>query len=139
MQDCILCKIIKGKATASIVYRDNLCIAFMDIKPINPGHLLVIPRKHATYVEDMDNETGERIFTVANNLAKKLKTISIKFEGFNLFLANGIAAGQEVFHVHLHVIPRYKGDGFGFQFGPNYDNLPKREELDKIAQEIKRT
>lgn len=137
MENCIFCQIVEGKIPASIVYRDNLCVAFMDIKPINPGHVLVIPIKHSTYIEEMDKETGERMFTVAKQIAGGLKKTTIKHEGYDLFLANGESAGQEVFHVHLHIIPRYKGDGFGFKFGPNYNNPPKRDELEKTAKEIR--
>ncbi len=137
MDDCVFCKIIEGKVPSTIVYKDDLCVAFMDIKPINPGHILVIPIKHSTYVEEMDRETGERIFTVAKRIAGIFKNTSIRCDGYDFFLANGEAAGQEVFHVHFHIIPRYKGDEFGFKFGSNYENLPKRDELEKIAQEVK--
>ena len=77
------------------------------------------------------------LFQVAQQITLSLPNIPVKHEGVDLFLANGAAAGQEIFHVHLHVIPRYEGDGFGFRFGPNYMNLPERQELDTIAALIK--
>jgi histidine triad (HIT) family protein len=137
MDTCIFCDIIAGKIPASIVHRDDVCIAFMDIKPINPGHLLIIPINHATYIADMDAGTAAHLMKVAHSIAPALRKSGLKCEGVNLFLADGEAAGQEVFHVHLHVIPRFKGDGFGFTFGPEYVKLPGREELARNADRIK--
>jgi diadenosine tetraphosphate (Ap4A) HIT family hydrolase len=86
----------------------------------------------------MDPETGGRLFRVGQELAQALRASGIRCEGVNLFLADGVAAGQEVFHVHLHVIPRYMGDGFGFRFGPDYSRLPARSQLDQAAAAIRR-
>ena len=74
---------------------------------------------------------------MAQRIVNALSKTKVKNEGIDLFLAHGEAAGQEVFHVHLHVIPRYEGDGFGFKFGPEYKNLPERSKLDTIAAQIK--
>ena len=134
---CIFCKIVEGSAPASKVYEDDLCLAFMDIQPVNPGHLLVIPKAHFTDLTDLPAETGGHLFQVAQLIALSLPKTNVKNEGVDFFLANGAAAGQEVFHVHLHVIPRYAGDGFGFRFGAEYNNLPERSELDAIAAQIK--
>jgi diadenosine tetraphosphate (Ap4A) HIT family hydrolase len=82
-------------------------------------------------------ETGAHLFQVAQRIALSLPRTQIKNEGIDLFLAHGEAAGQDVFHVHLHVIPRYEGDGFGFRFGPDYENLPARVDLDTIAEQIR--
>lgn len=110
----------------------------MDIQPVNPGHVLVIPKTHFRDLADLPAEVGSHLFQVTQRIALILpKTNVVKNEGIDLFLAHGAAAGQEVFHVHLHVIPRYEGDGFGFRFGPNYKNLPGRSELDAIATQIK--
>jgi histidine triad (HIT) family protein len=136
MTTCIFCKIVEGSAPSSKVYEDDLCLAFMDIQPVNPGHVLVIPKAHFTDLSDLPAETGGHLFQVAQRVALSLPKTNIKHEGVDFFLANGAAAGQEVFHVHLHVIPRYEGDGFGFRFGPNYNNLPERSELDVIAEQI---
>jgi histidine triad (HIT) family protein len=121
-----------------MVYADGLTMAFMDIQPVNEGHVLVVPRVHAAYLADLDPETGARMFQVGMRLAGALRRSGIRCEGVNLFLADGAAAGQEVFHVHLHVIPRYKNDGFGFRFSPDYKNLPGRESLDAAAVRIQR-
>jgi len=135
--DCIFCDIIAGQAPASFVYQDDLVVAFMDIQPVNPGHLLVIPRAHATYLAEMDKATDQRLFQVGKELAAAVRRCGVRCEGVNLFLADGEAAGQEVFHVHLHVIPRFADDGFGFVFGRNYFQLPKRATLDDVATGIR--
>ena len=77
------------------------------------------------------------MFRVAQRLAKALRQSGVKCEGVNLFLADGEAAMQEVFHVHLHIFPRYSEDGFGLRFGPHYGVKPSREALDEIAKKIK--
>ena len=138
MNNCIFCDIANIDGKASIVYQDEICTAFMDIKPVNPGHVLIIPNKHATYLEDLNPDIGSHIFKVAQRLSKSVRKSNVKSEGIDLFLADGEAAGQEVYHLHLHIIPRYKGDGFRFRFGPNYGNLPERSVLDELAQTIKR-
>jgi diadenosine tetraphosphate (Ap4A) HIT family hydrolase len=109
----------------------------MDIQPVNPGHLLVIPNRHARNLADLDEETGALMFRVAQRLAGALRQSGVRCEGVNLFLADGAAAGQEVFHVHLHVIPRYAGDGFGLRFSPAYFERPERPELDRLAEQIR--
>ena len=134
--DCIFCKILSGKLEVSLIYQDDICSALMDIQPINPGHVLVIPNRHAPYLADMDEEEGAQVFRVAQRVAGALRKCGLKCEGVNFFLADGEAAGQEVFHVHLHVFPRYSGDGFGLNLPPDYQDRPPREELDNIAQRI---
>lgn len=137
MENCLFCKIIAGDLEGTIVYKDEICTALMDIQPINPGHLLVIPNDHSKDLTDLPPESGKHIFAIAQNLAAALRRSGIRCEGINLFLADGKAAMQEVFHFHLHVIPRYDGDGFGFQFSPRYAELPTRDELDKNGFYIK--
>jgi histidine triad (HIT) family protein len=114
MDDCVFCRILTGELPGSMVYRDEQCAAFMDIQPINPGHVLVIPTRHAADLADLGAATTADLMTVAHRLAAALRASGLRCEGVNLFLADGAAAGQEVFHVHLHVFPRYIGEGFGF-------------------------
>jgi histidine triad (HIT) family protein len=109
----------------------------MDIQPVNAGHVLIIPNKHIELIVDLDDETASRMFVVANRINRAIRNSSIKCEGINYFLADGEAANQEVFHTHLHVFPRYKGDGFRLVFGEEYKNKPPRELLNKIAEEIR--
>src|SRR5215213_4135303 len=100
-KDCIFCLILKSKLEASFVYQDDICSAFMDIQPVNAGHLLVIPNRHAPYLADLKAEEGAQIFRVAQTLSAALRKSGVKCEGVNFFLADGEAAMQDVFHVHL--------------------------------------
>jgi histidine triad (HIT) family protein len=135
--ECIFCRILAGEAPASFVYRDEVCSAFMDIQPVNPGHLLVIPNVHGTYLADIDGETAAHLMRVGHRLAAALRASGLRCEGVNFMLADGEAAMQSVFHVHLHVIPRFKGDGFGLRFGPHYSELPGRSALDTAAEQVR--
>jgi histidine triad (HIT) family protein len=138
MENCIFCAILAGSAPASIVYQDELVTAFMDIRPINPGHTLIIPNQHATHLQDLDPEVGAHLFRVGQRVASALYQSGLRCEGVNFFLADGEAAGQDVFHVHLHIFPRFKKDGFGLKFGPAYfQKGPDREELSRVAEKIK--
>ena len=136
--DCVICKLLSGELEVSMVYQDSLCSALMDIQPINPGHMLVVPNKHSPSLSELDAEEGAQLFRVGQRLAGVLEEIGVKCEGVNFFLANGEAAGQEVFHVHLHVFPRYSGDGFGLTLPADYEERPKRTELDKIAGRVRK-
>jgi len=137
MAACIFCQIIKKESPASLVFEDTVSLAFMDIQPVNPGHVLVIPKKHAVSLSDMDADECARLFSAAHKLAAAVRASGVRCEGVNLLLADGEAAGQEVFHVHVHVFPRFAGDGFGFRFGPRYAILPERRELDAQARRIR--
>jgi len=135
---CIFCKILAGEAPASFLYRDELVSAFMDIQPITPGHLLVIPNRHSKFLAGVDPETAAQMMRVGQNLAAAVRASGLQCEGVNLFLADGEAAGQEVWHCHLHVIPRFSGDGFGLRHPPGYrGSRPQRPQLDEIASMIR--
>lgn len=135
--DCIICKLLSGELEVSMVYQDECCSAFMDIQPVNAGHMLVVPNTHASYLAELKEEEGAQIFRIAQRLAAVLRLGVVKCEGVNLFLADGEAAGQEVFHVHLHVFPRYVGDGFRLVLPPAYSQKPEREELNALAGKIR--
>jgi histidine triad (HIT) family protein len=137
LKDCIFCQIVAGAAPASVAYSDEKVLAFMDVLPVNAGHVLVIPKAHAARLFELDEETGAQIFRVAMRVSKGLARSSVRCEGVTLLLADGEAAFQEVPHVHLHVVPRFKGDGFGLKFGPKYGKRPDRKELDAVAGSIR--
>lgn len=137
MTSCIFCQIIAGRAVASKVYEDEVCMAFMDIQPVNPGHILVVPKMHFKDLADLPASVGSHLFQVAQRISLSMPKTQVKSEGIDLFLAHGEAAGQEIFHIHLHIIPRFAGDEFGFRFSSNYANLPERSELDMVAAQIK--
>jgi len=129
---CVFCRILAGELPASFVRRDDGLVAFMDIQPVNPGHLLVVPVEHVELLGDLDPETGRRMFAVAQELTAAVRR-ALGADGVNLFLADGEAAFQQVPHVHLHVIPRFAGDGFALRFPPDYEDRPPRAELDRLA------
>ncbi|MHA1187819.1 MAG: HIT family protein [Candidatus Heimdallarchaeota archaeon] len=139
--DCIFCKIIKKEIFAAILYEDDDIIAFMDIKPINPGHALIIPKNHVVLVEELEEELFLKLFPVARKIATKIKEKIPETTAINYFIADGEDAGQEVFHVHLHVIPRKPNDGFKFVFDEEYYNRilseKEREEVkNKLLNDI---
>ena len=138
MSECIFCRIITHDLPASFVYQDDIVSSFLDIQPVNPGHLLVVPRVHATVMRDLPAATAQHMMEVAQRLMSGLREASLRCEGVNLFLADGEVAGQEIAHVHLHVIPRHTNDGFGFRFAPDYGTLPQREELDDVASAVRK-
>ena len=138
MDDCIFCQIIYGSAPASFVYRDDRVSAFLDIRPVTRGHLLVIPNQHVIHTHDLPDGTADAAFTVARRLARILRdSDTVRADGVNLFAADGEAAGQEVFHAHLHVIPRFPDDGFTVTAGAWRHPPPAREELDAIAATLR--
>jgi histidine triad (HIT) family protein len=135
MSDCIICGLVAGELERSVPYEDEQTSVFMDIRPVVRGHMLVVPRRHAPYLADLEERDGARIFEVGRRAAAALRASGLRCEGVNLFLADGEAAGQEVFHVHLHVIPRYEGDGFGLRLPPDYA-VRERPELDEACHDI---
>ena len=137
LEACIFCELVAGKLPISVVDETEDVLAFMDIQPVNPGHVLIIPKRHAPYLADLDSALGDHIFAMGTRVAAALRTCGVRCEGVNLFLADREAAGQGVFHAHLHVFPRFVGDGFGLKFGPNYFGLPPRAELNDIAKDIR--
>ena len=136
MPACIFCDILAGHAPGSFVHRDEVCSAFMDIHQPTPGKLLVVPNAHATHLAELPPQTGAHMFRVAQQLAAALRQSGLRCDGINLFLSDGEAAGQDVFHVHLHVMPRFAGDGIRLRFGQAHAIYPSRDELDRLARQI---
>ena len=130
--ECVFCRIIAGELEASVVHEDERTLAFLDIQPLTSGHLLVAPRHHAASLAELDPLDGAGLFRVAQRAAAALRQSVLRCEGVNFFLADGAAAGQDVFHVHLHVFARFSGDGFGLRLPADYAVRP-REELDAAA------
>jgi histidine triad (HIT) family protein len=136
-ETCIFCEIIAGRADGSFVYRDETVAAFMDIRPVNAGHVLVVPLRHAASLAELEAEDGAQMFRIAQRVAAALRASGLKCEGVNLFLADGGAAGQEVWHVHLHVFPRFQGDGHRLRFSPGYYLPHSRKEFEAAAEKIR--
>jgi len=135
MSSCIFCQIVAGKSPASIFYEDDLVLGFMTTGPVTTGHAMIIPKRHAAFLANIDEETGRHLWTVSQRTAAAIRASGVRCEGINLFLADGEAAFQEIFHLHMHVFPRYKGDPF--KLVADWDVKPSRQELDQVAQQIR--
>jgi histidine triad (HIT) family protein len=115
MADCIFCKIAAGEIPCTRVYEDDVCLAFMDIGPIAPGHTLVIPKVHVERLADLPADTAAHIARRLGPLAAAVQG-AMDAAGVNLLQNNGTAAGQQVPHLHYHLIPRRPNDGLGFRW-----------------------
>lgn len=109
-EDCIFCKIVSGQIPGTKVYEDDKVLAFMDIAPLNRGHLLVVPKEHVETIADMDPQLYGHLASVICRLAKAVQ-VSVKPDGMNVMQLNGKAGNQVVPHVHMHLVPRWQGDG----------------------------
>ena len=134
---CVFCEILRGEQPASIVHRDDQCVAFLDIKPINPGHVLVVPVEHGAGLADISEDSAAHMMRVSQRIATAMPASGFRCEGVNLFLSDGRAAFQDIFHVHMHVIPRWQGDGFGLRFSDQYHLKTTRETLDETAARLR--
>jgi histidine triad (HIT) family protein len=110
---CLFCRIARGESPSSVVYQDDACIAFMDLYPVRPGHLLVVPRRHAVHLRDLPATEQAHLFAVAMRLMDAQRAAGLATDAANLLVNDGPAAGQQVPHVHLHLVPRSRGDGVG--------------------------
>jgi len=135
---CIFCRIVEGKEKASFVAQGSDAVAFLDLHPITEGHTLIVPRKHAASIGEVDEVAAVAMWSLARRVAAGLRASGLRCEAINLFLADGAAAGQEVFHAHLHVIPRWQGDGFRIEFPPHYGAAADRKTLDDIAARLRK-
>jgi len=134
VEDCIFCRIAAGKAPASVVYENDLVMAFMDIGQANPGHVLVAPKQHMRDIYELDEELAAEVMRVAVRVAKAVKR-QMKPDGLNLLQANERAGLQSVFHFHLHVLPRFWGDEIDVRW-PRRPNQP-HARLDELAAQIR--
>ena len=119
MKDCIFCKIITREIPSNIVYEDEHVLAFSDIAPATLGHTLVIPKKHCVDIFDMNDEQAALVFQSVPKIAQLLQD-EHQCAGLNIINNNGVAAGQCVFHYHLHLVPRYDNDEFAEKFWQLY-------------------
>ena len=133
--NCVFCEILAGDVPASFVYEDELTAAFLDIRPITKGHAVVVPRRHRLRLEDVDEREGVAMWNAAQKIAKAAQK-ALHASGANLLLADGKSAGQEVAHLHLHVIPRYRLDELVFNAQAWALAAPEREELMDTASAL---
>lgn len=134
MKDCIFCAIVAGGAGASRVAENELCVAFLTTGPFNTGHTLVVPKRHAVTFTDLTPQEAGAMAELGQQVAQALQASGLPCEGLNLWMANGEVAGQDVFHAHLHVIPRASGDGLKMQVEWTH---PPRAELDAVAARLR--
>jgi histidine triad (HIT) family protein len=135
-EECIFCKIVQGEIPSSVIFEDELSLAFMDIYPVSKGHCLLIPKQHFTNLFDVDLDVVSHLAKRLAELARKVNSV-IKPDGLITAAANGTGAGQDVMHLHFHCIPRNHGDEFGFRFPEGYrTEMAPREELERLAKSI---
>lgn len=127
-RDCVFCKIAGGLISADVVYQDDKIMAFLDVAPINPGHLLVIPKHHYISSASFPEEIAGKIFYIGSRLGIACRRV-LDADGYNLHLSDGACAGQEIEHTHLHVVPRFIDDGF-------FWNWRKLQKDDKAFSEL---
>ena len=132
---CAFCDLIHGAGEVSVCYEDADAIAFMDIQPVNAGHVLVVPRQHHESLLDIPEELAMHLFAVAMKLGPVVRKVSAA-QGMNIVVNSGRAAGQDVFHYHVHLIPRKVGDGFEVQLPFAGSPMPDRTQLDACAVRI---
>ncbi|MFC5735768.1 HIT family protein [Cytobacillus gottheilii] len=136
MSDCIFCSIINGDIPAAKVFENEHCLAFLDISQVTKGHTLVIPKVHSENVYELDEETAANYFKAIPEISRAIKAAYNPI-GLNLLNNNGEAAGQSVFHYHMHLIPRYgQGDGMGVVWKSNQSAYTPAD-LQEIASSIK--
>jgi histidine triad (HIT) family protein len=134
--DCIFCAIAAHDAEASIVFEDDATVAFMDLRQMSPGHTLVVPKKHVSDIFELDDDTGAAVMRMVARVARAVRD-ALHPDGINVWQSNGEGAGQEVFHLHVHVLPRVTGDGM-LRVYPQRPDYPPRAELDAVAASIAR-
>ena len=131
--DCIFCKIVAGELPSTRIWEDAETLVFLTIGPVNPGHMLVVPKKHYANVFDLPTETFTAMARTSQKMAKLVKT-ALNTEDVNVYMNNGPHSGQVVFHSHIHIIPRYEGDGHALWHGKEY----KEGEAEKVADQLKK-
>jgi histidine triad (HIT) family protein len=132
-ENCIFCKIARKEAAASIVYEDAQVMAFMDIRPVSEGHTLIIPKQHYVDIYDTPEQLLAALHIVTKKIAVAVKKVT-NADGISIVQQNGKAAGQDIFHIHVHVIPRFEG-----QKMPHFSELTVagRDALERVAQNIR--
>ena len=133
-ENCIFCKLANGDIPTATVYEDEYLRAIMDAAPANKGHIIILPKSHAANIYEIEDEYVSRAFVLAKKLAVALKKLT-GCDSVNILQNNGEAAGQTVFHFHVHVIPRFKNDDCTIVWKPtSYEDGEASEVAKKIAE-----
>ena len=133
--NCLFCKIIAKEIPAEVVYEDGTVIAILDITPVNPGHVLVLPKKHVRNIFDIEPEDWKEVMERVRLLSPAVREASAA-EGINIHVNNEPAAGQIIFHSHVHIIPRYEGDGREHWHGKQATSEELRVMREKITRAL---
>jgi len=133
MSDCVFCKIVAGQIPSTRVYEDGSTLVFMDIGEVNPGHVLVTVKPHVEDIFGLNDALAAAVFRTAARVARAVQK-AYSPEGVTLYQANGEAAGQTVFHFHLHLVPRYAQDGMRLTWPAKN---PPREQLEANAAKLR--
>ena len=133
MADCIFCRIVAKQIPAALVHEDEHTLAFMDIGQVNPGHVLVAVKRHAENIYALDEAQAAAVFGAAAKVARAIRG-AFAPQGLSVYQANGSAAGQTVFHFHLHLVPRYEADGMALTWPVKN---PPREKLVEYAEKVR--
>lgn len=134
-ENCIFCKLANGDIPTNMIYEDDMFAVILDASPATKGHALILPKEHAANIYELSDETASRIFVLAKKMAAKMTEL-LKCDGFNIVQNNGEVAGQTVFHFHMHLIPRYKGDGNEEKLCWNHQEFTP-EEMKEICDLLK--
>ena len=134
-KDCIFCNIIERHAPADIVYEDQDSIAFLDIYPLNPGHTLVVSKRHYATLDEMPPDEFGLLFSTVAKVMRGVKA-AVEADGINIGQSNGKAASQDVFHVHVHIIPRFSRESTAGEPFPDRKKI-SREDMIKLGNKIK--
>ena len=134
MSDCVFCKIVAGQIPSTKVHDDEHTLAFMDLGQVNPGHVLVAVKKHAANLFELDDTQAAAVARSCTRVAKAIRD-AVAPTGLSVYQANGKAAGQTVFHYHVHLLPRHEADGMELTWPVKN---PPREKLEAYAGEIKK-
>ena len=126
--NCIFCKLANKDIPTNIIYEDEKFTVILDASPATKGHALILPKNHAANIYELPDEDAADIFVLAKKLATKMTEI-LHCDGFNIVQNNGEVAGQTVFHFHMHLIPRYKGDGVGLTWTPGKLSDEDRDDI----------
>jgi histidine triad (HIT) family protein len=133
MSECVFCRIVARQIPATVVHEDEYTLAFMDLGQVNPGHVLVAVKKHAENLYALDDAQAGAVLRAAARLARAIRD-AFAPQGLSVYQANGAAAGQTVFHYHVHLVPRHAGDGMALAWPVKN---PPREKLEEYAAKIR--
>lgn len=133
MSNCVFCRIVAKEIPATVVHEDEHTLGFMDIGQVNPGHVLVALKKHAENIFALDDTQAAAVFRSAAKVARAIRG-AFEPQGLSVYQANGAVAGQTVLHLHIHLVPRYDGDGMALSWPVKN---PPREKLAEYAEKIR--